>query len=163
MTSQSWIQLLVYLALLVGLGWPLGKWMAAVAEGRLPRWLSPLVVLEAGLYKLAGVDPGASTGWKPYALAVLVFNVLGLLVVYALQRLQAVLPLNPQAMPAVSADSSFNTAISFVSNTNWQGYGGEATLSYLTQMLALGVQNFLSAATGIAVVCVTTSSREMDR
>ena len=152
MTSQSWLQLLAYLVLLIVLGWPLGQWMARVAEGRLPRWLAPLLRLENGLYKLAGVDPAASTGWKPYALAVIVFNVLGLLVVYALQRLQAVLPLNPQTMPAVSADSSFNTAVSFATNTNWQGYGGEATMSYLTQMLGLGVQNFLSAATGIAVV-----------
>jgi K+-transporting ATPase ATPase A chain len=152
MSSQSLLQLGVYLVVLFGLAWPLGQWMAAVAEGRLPRWMAPLTRLEGGLYRLAGVDAAASTGWKPYALALIVFNLLGLLVVFALQRLQALLPLNPQAMPAVSADSSFNTAISFVTNTNWQGYGGETTMSYLTQMLALGVQNFLSAATGIAVV-----------
>ncbi len=91
-------------------------------------------------------------GWKQYALAVLVFNVLGVVFVYAIQRLQGMLPLNPQAFGAISPDSSFNTAISFVSNTNWQGYAGESTMSYLTQMLALTVQNFVSAATGIAVV-----------
>ena len=91
------------------------------------------------------------TGWKRYAVALLVFNVIGVFAVYALQRLQGVLPFNPQD-GGVSADSSFNTAISFVTNTNWQGYGGESTMSYLTQMLALTVQNFLSAATGIAVV-----------
>ena len=90
--------------------------------------------------------------WKQYALAMLVFNVLGALLVYLVQRLQAHLPLNPQQMSAVSADSAFNTAVSFVTNTNWQGYGGESTMSYLTQMLALAVQNFLSAATGIAVL-----------
>ena len=152
MTSQAWIQLVVYMALLVGLGWPLGKWMAAVAEGRFPRWMSPFVKIENALYRLAGVDPASSTGWKTYTIALIVFNVIGLVVVYALQRLQAVLPLNPQAMAAVSPDSSFNTAVSFVTNTNWQGYGGESTMSYLTQTLALAVQMFLSAATGMAVV-----------
>ena len=91
-------------------------------------------------------------GWLQYALAILLFNVLGVLAVYALQRLQLWLPLNPQAMANVSPDSSFNTAVSFVTNTNWQGYGGESTMSYLTQMLALAVQNFFSAATGIVVV-----------
>ena len=90
--------------------------------------------------------------WSQYAFALLAFNILGVLVVYLLQRWQAWLPLNPAGMAAVSADSAFNTAISFVSNTNWQGYGGESTMSYFTQMLALAVQNFLSAATGIAVV-----------
>ena len=90
--------------------------------------------------------------WTEYAIAVIAFNVLGLLVVYALQRLQHVLPLNPQALGAVSPDSSFNTAVSFATNTNWQGYGGETTMSYLTQMLGLAVQNFVSAATGMAVL-----------
>ena len=91
-------------------------------------------------------------GWKRYAVALLVFNTVGALFVYAVQRLQAWLPLNPQGLPNVGPDSSFNTAVSFVANTNWQGYGGESTMSYLTQMLALTVQNFLSAATGMAVV-----------
>ena len=108
--------------------------------------------VEAPLYRLAGTSADKSMDWAQYTLAVLAFNVLGALVVYALQRLQAFLPLNPAGMAAVSPDSSFNTAISFVTNTNWQGYGGESTMSYLTQMLALTVQNFLSAATGIAVV-----------
>ena len=152
MTSQAWIQLVALLAILLALAWPMGRWLHAVAEGRLPRWLSPLRAIERGLYRLAGVDGDASMGWKQYALGILAFNVLGVVVVYALQRLQGVLPLNPQGMAAVSADSSFNTAFSFVTNTNWQGYGGEATMSYLTQMLALTVQNFFSAATGIAVV-----------
>ena len=152
MNSQAWIQLIVFLLVLAVLAWPLGRWLAAVADGRLPRWLAPIRSIENGLYKLAGVDAGASMGWKQYALGLLAFNVLGVIAVYALQRLQGVLPLNPQGMAGVSPDSSFNTAISFVTNTNWQGYGGESTMSYLTQMLALTVQNFLSAATGIAVV-----------
>ncbi|MEP7301851.1 MAG: potassium-transporting ATPase subunit KdpA [Caldimonas sp.] len=151
-TAQTGLQLAVYLVVLLLLAWPLGRWLAAVAEGRLPRWLAPLARLEGVLYKAAGVDPAESTSWKKYAVALVAFNVLGVVVVYGLQRLQGVLPLNPQAMAAVSADSSFNTAISFVTNTNWQGYGGESTMSTLTQMLALTVQNFLSAATGIAVV-----------
>ena len=151
MTSQASIQLVVFLVLLTALAWPLGRWLAAVADGRLPRWLAPLERIESALYRLAGVDPAADAGWKAYALAVLVFNGMGVLAVYALQRLQGLLPLNPQGMAAVSADSSFNTAISFVTNTNWQGYGGESTMSYLTQMLALTVQNFFSAATAMPV------------
>jgi K+-transporting ATPase ATPase A chain len=152
MSSQAWIQLIAFLVVLAALAWPMGRWLAAVADGRLSRWLAPVRSIENGLYRLAGVDAGAGMGWKQYALGVLAFNVLGVLAVYALQRLQGVLPLNPQGLAAVSADSSFNTAFSFVTNTNWQGYGGESTMSYLTQMLALTVQNFFSAATGIAVV-----------
>lgn len=151
MDSQAWIQLAVFLALLMLLAWPLGRWLAAVAEGRLPQGLAPLRRAEAVLYRAAGIDAAAGMGWKAYALALLAFNALGTLVVYALQRLQGGLPLNPQGLPGVGSDSSLNTAVSFVSNTNWQGYVGESTMSYLTQMLALGVQNFLSAATGIAV------------
>jgi K+-transporting ATPase ATPase A chain len=144
--------LVAFLAVLALLAWPLGRWLAAVAEGRFPRWLSAFVKAEHGLYRIAGVDAASGMGWRLYATALVVFNLLGVLAVFALQRLQGVLPLNPQAMAAVSADSSFNTAISFVTNTNWQGYAGESTMSYLTQMLALTVQNFLSAATGIVVV-----------
>ena len=152
MSSQAWTQLVAFLAILLALAWPMGRWLTAVAEGRLPRWLSPLQRIEKGLYRLAGIDGDASMGWKQYALTLIAFNALGVVAVYALQRLQGMLPLNPQAMSAVSADSSFNTAFSFVTNTNWQGYGGEATMSYLTQMLALTVQNFFSAASGIVVV-----------
>ncbi|MGZ5186920.1 MAG: potassium-transporting ATPase subunit KdpA [Caldimonas sp.] len=151
-TLQAWLQLAVFLALLLVLAWPLGIWLAAVADGRLPRWLKPVVALERAIYRLAGVDPDESTSWQRYAFALVAFNVIGVVAVYALQRLQGVLPLNPQAMAGVEAGSSFNTAISFVTNTNWQGYGGESTMSYLTQMLALTVQNFFSAATGVAVV-----------
>ncbi len=152
MTSQAWIQLLVFLVLLFVLAWPLGRWLTAVAEGRLPPWLTPIARVENSLYRVAGVDPSADMDWKFYALALLAFNALGVVAVYALQCLQHVLPFNPQGLPAVSADSAFNTAVSFVTNTNWQGYGGESTMSYLTQMLALTVQNFLSAATAMGVV-----------
>lgn len=152
MSSQAWIQLVVYLAVLLALAWPLGRWIAAVVEGRLPRWLSPLVKIENLLYRAAGTSPDAGQGWKQYALALLVFSLVGVLFTYGSQRLQGLLPLNPQGMAAVSADSSFNTAVSFVTNTNWQGYGGETTMSYLVQMLALAAQNFVSAATGIVVV-----------
>ena len=137
MTTHAWILLVAFLAILFLLAWPMGAWLAAVGEGRLPRWLRPIARLEEGLYRLAGVNSSAGMGWKQYALALLVFNTLGVIAVYALQRWQVWLPLNPQGMAAVTPDSAFNTAVSFVSNTNWQGYGGEATMSYLTQMMAL--------------------------
>jgi K+-transporting ATPase ATPase A chain len=151
MSANGWLQLGIFLALLLLLIKPLGQYMARVFDGSAAvlRWLGPL---ERGLYRLCRVDASASMNWKQYALAMLMFNTLGALAVYALQRLQAYLPWNPQQLSAVSADSSFNTAVSFATNTNWQGYGGESTMSYLTQMLALAVQNFLSAATGIAVL-----------
>ena len=152
MGTLAWIQLIVYLGVLGLLAWPLGRWLAAVAEGRLPRWMAPFAAVERGLYRLAGVDASAGMGWRGYAVALIAFNLLGVLAVYALQRLQGVLPFNPQALAGVGADSSFNTAVSFATNTNWQGYAGETTMSYLTQMLALTVQNFFSAATGIVVV-----------
>ncbi len=152
MNAQAWMLLAAYLGLLLLLAWPLGRWLVLVAEGRFTRWMAPLVAAERGLYRLAGVKPEAGMGWRHYALALITFNLLGVLVVYALQRLQGLLPLNPAGLAAVGADSAFNTAISFVTNTNWQGYSGEATMSHLTQMLALAVQNFLSAATGIVVV-----------
>ncbi len=148
MNAPAWIQLAAFLAMLLLLAWPLARAIEAVLDGRFG-WGRRI---EAPLYRLAGVDPEREQGWLAYATGLLVFNGLGVLAVYALQRLQPVLPLNLQGMGAVSPDSAFNTAVSFVTNTNWQGYGGEATMSYLTQMLALTVQNFLSAATGIAVV-----------
>ena len=148
MSAGAWLQLAVFLALLLALAWPLARWIDAVMGGRFALGRR----LESPLFKLAGVRPDEETGWLRYALGLLVFNGLGVLAVYALQRWQAVLPFNPQGMAPVAPDSAFNTAISFVTNTNWQGYGGESTMSYLTQMLALTVQNFLSAATGIVVV-----------
>nr|WP_315428605.1 potassium-transporting ATPase subunit KdpA [uncultured Albidiferax sp.] len=149
MSANAWGLLALYLVVLLVAAWPLGLWLARLANGNVPGWMRKV---EAPLYKLAGTDPEKSMHWAHYTLALLAFNILGVVVVYALQRLQVWLPLNPQGMAAVSADSAFNTAVSFVSNTNWQGYAGESTMGYLTQMLALAVQNFFSAATGIAVV-----------
>ena len=149
MSHSSWSLLALFLGVLLAASWPLGIWMARLSSGRLPDWM---LHVEKPLYRLAGTSPEQSMKWSHYALAVLAFNAVGVLAVYALQRLQMSLPLNPAGMAAVSPDSAFNTAISFVSNTNWQGYAGESTMSYLTQMLGLSVQNFLSAATGIAVV-----------
>ena len=143
-------ELVAYGPVLVVASYPLGLFMARLAGPQglgTGWWTAP----ERGLYRLAGVDRDQGMTWVRYAVAVILFNLIGALVVYAMQRLQAVLPLNPAGMAAVSPDSSFNTAVSFVTNTNWQGYGGESTMSYLTQMLALTVQNFFSAATGIAV------------
>ena len=149
MSHSSWSLLALFLGVLLAASWPLGIWMARLSSGRLPSWM---LHVETPLYRLAGTSVEQSMKWSHYALAVLAFNAVGALAVYALQRLQMSLPLNPAGMAAVSPDSAFNTAISFVSNTNWQGYAGESTMSYLTQMLGLSVQNFLSAATGIAVV-----------
>ncbi|MDC8784648.1 potassium-transporting ATPase subunit KdpA [Roseateles koreensis] len=149
MNNLGWLNLGLFMTVLLLAAWPLARWLHRVADGRLPRWTQ---AVEGGLYKLAGVRPDEGMHWKRYALALLLFNFIGVLVVYALQRFQSSLPLNPQGMADITPDSAFNTAISFVSNTNWQGYGGESAMSYLTQMLALTVQNFLSAATGIVVV-----------
>ncbi len=148
--TASITQLAIYLVVLLVLSVPVGWYIARVMEGKsaVNRMFGGI---EHFLYRLCGVRADADMGWKQYALALLLFNIVGMFAVYALQRLQLWLPLNPAGMAGVSADSSFNTAVSFVTNTNWQGYAGESTMSYLTQMLALSVQNFLSAATGIAV------------
>jgi potassium-transporting ATPase potassium-binding subunit len=151
-TAQSWLQLALYVGALLLLAKPLGLFMTAVFEGR-RTFLSPVLgPIERGIYKAAGVSESREMNWKQYTLALLLVNFIGFVAVYLLQRLQGFLPLNPQDLPAASPDSSFNTAVSFASNTNWQGYAGEATMSYLTQMVGLGVQNFLSAASGIAVL-----------
>lgn len=153
MTTPSLILLGAFLLVLLALAWPLGAFLARVGEGDGPiRGLGWLHRFEGALYRAAGVPADRTMGWQAYATALIVFNALGTLFVYAVQRLQGWLPLNPQALPGVSPDSSFNTAVSFVANTNWQGYAGEQTMSYLTQMVALAGQNFFSAATGIAVV-----------
>lgn len=152
MTANDLLQLAVYLVVLLVLALPLGAYMAWVfadTPNRVTRLGAPI---ERFLYRLAGIRADEDMRWTRYALALLLFNVAGVLVVYLLQRLQAWLPLNPQNFPAVTPDSAMNTAISFATNTNWQGYAGESTLSYLTQVLGLSVQNFLSAATGIAVL-----------
>ena len=151
MSGDALALFVLFLLLVLAAVKPLGLYMAQVFEGR-PFW--PLRVgapLERGLYRLCGVDPGREMGWQEYAVGLLLFNALGALTVYLLQRLQLWLPLNPQRFANLSADSAFNTAVSFVTNTNWQGYSGESAMSYLTQMVGLAVQNFLSAASGIVV------------
>ncbi|RPI05249.1 MAG: potassium-transporting ATPase subunit KdpA [Ignavibacteriae bacterium] len=152
MTANGIIQIFLFLFVLLLAVKPLGSFMTRVFQ-REKTFLDPFLgPLERLIYRLSGVNPEEEMDWKQNALAMLLFNFLGLIVVYSLQRLQQFLPLNPQGVGGVSPDLSFNTAVSFASNTNWQAYGGETTMSYLTQMLALTVQNFLSAATGIALL-----------
>ena len=152
MTTQSILLLVAFLAVLLAAGYPLGLYMAKVAGDAPVRGLGWLQKLENLLYRWSGLPADKAMGWKSYAIALIVFNTVGAIFVYGLQRLQGFLPLNPQGLGAVSPDSSFNTTVSFVANTNWQGYGGEQTMSYLTQMLGMACQNFFSAATGIAVI-----------
>jgi len=152
MSSMNWLQFPFYIVVLLILIKPLGLYMARVYQGE-RSFLSPVILpVEKFIFKLAGVKPDDEMTWKIYALSVLLFNLVGFFFLYLLLRFQHVLPLNPQALGAVSPELAFNTAISFVSNTNWQNYGGETTMSNLSQMLGLGVQNFLSAATGMAVL-----------
>ncbi|MEA3153685.1 MAG: potassium-transporting ATPase potassium-binding subunit [Betaproteobacteria bacterium] len=152
MCANGYLQLGFYMVVLIALAKPLGAYMARIYQGE-PAVLNTMgASFERVIYRVCGVDPAEEMRWTRYALAVLWLSLLSTLVVYALQRLQAYLPLNPQNFGAVSPDSSFNTATSFATNTNWQGYGGESTMSYLTQMLALTVQNFVSAAAGMAVL-----------
>jgi K+-transporting ATPase ATPase A chain len=152
MTTNGYLQIGLYLVLLALVAKPLGKYMANVLEGkpcgvdRLLGWCERLI------YRVAGVDAAREMSWQRYAFAVMWFSVIGMLALYGLQRIQNLLPFNPQNLAARSPDSSFNTSTSFVTNTNWQSYGGETTMSYLTQMLGLTVQNFVSAASGIAVL-----------
>ncbi|MFG1203485.1 potassium-transporting ATPase subunit KdpA [Xanthobacter aminoxidans] len=151
MTPNGWIQIALFCAIILALTPILGGYMTRVFAGE-RTFLSPVLrPVEGALYGLAGVDPKREQTWLGYTLAMLVFHVGGFLILYAILRLQDLLPLNPQEMAAVPPDLSLNTAISFLTNTNWQNYGGESTLSYLAQMLGLTHQNFLSAATGIAL------------
>jgi K+-transporting ATPase ATPase A chain len=151
MTVIGWIQIILFCAIIVALVKPLGGYMTRVFNGE-RTFLSPILrPVEAGLYWIGGVDEKREQHWLTYTVAMLLFHVGGFLILYALMRFQAVLPFNPAEQPAVAEDLSFNTAISFITNTNWQNYGGESTLSYLVQMLGLTHQNFLSAATGIAL------------
>ena len=145
MTANGLLQIALYFAVLLALARPLGGYMARVYEGKPLRF-------ERLIYRLTGVRPEEEMDWKAYALAFLLFSAVSVLFLYALQRLQGLLPWNPQGLGAVTPDSSFNTAVSFASNTNWQGYGGETTMSYLTQMVGLTVQSFVSAAAGMAVL-----------
>jgi K+-transporting ATPase ATPase A chain len=149
MSGQAWFTLALYLGVLVALAYPLAIFMARIAN---PEPIGGMAgKLERIIYRAAGVDAAQDMAWTRYAVALLLFNALGVAVVYLAQRLQVWLPWNPQALANVTPDSAFNTAVSFVTNTNWQGYSGESTMSYFTQMAALAVQNFFSAATGLAV------------
>ena len=151
MSANGWLQILLYSAVILALTKPLGAYMFKVFEGEqqpLPRVFGPL---ERACYRLCGVDPKREQTWQEYTLALLLFSALGVLVTYAIERLQGVLPLNPQGFAAVPADLAFNTAASFTTNTNWQAYSGESTMSYLTQMAGLAWHNFTSAAAGIAI------------
>jgi K+-transporting ATPase ATPase A chain len=151
MTPASLALIAIFLVIVLLCVKPLGTYMADVMEGR-PIWAVRMgAPVERLIYRICGIEAQAEMGWKKYATALIVFNALGALAVYALQRLQLWLPLNPQHFANITPDSSFNTAVSFITNTNWQGYSGEAAMSYLTQMAGLAVQNFLSAATGIVV------------
>jgi K+-transporting ATPase ATPase A chain len=155
MDGPAWLLLGAYLAAVLIPAPFLGRYVAAVLEGR-GSVLRMGRFLERPLYRIAGVDPEAEMSWRGYAVAILAFNLVGILFLFALQLAQGPLPLNPQGFGAPTWDSALNTAVSFVTNTNWQGYGGESTMGYLTQMLGLTVQNFLSAATGIAVAVALT-------
>ncbi|MDP2846764.1 MAG: potassium-transporting ATPase subunit KdpA [Humidesulfovibrio sp.] len=152
MSAIDFAQLCVFLVLLLGLSWPLGKHMAAVLEGRDHPLARVLGWLERGLYRVCGVDPAQEMDWKMYALAMFLFNMVGFAALYILLRAQALLPLNSVGLAGMAPDLAFNTAMSFTTNTNWQAYGGESAVSHLTQMLGLTVHNFVSAATGIAVL-----------
>ncbi|MBO9197740.1 potassium-transporting ATPase subunit KdpA [Rhizobium sp. 16-449-1b] len=151
MTLIGWLQILLYCGIIIALVKPLGGYMTRVFTGE-RTFLSPVLApVERGLYRIAGTSEREEQHWTSYAFAMLMFNLLGTFVLYLLLRFQGILPLNPAGMPAVGPELSFNTATSFVSNTNWQNYGGESTMSYLTQMMGLTVQNFVSAATGMAI------------
>src|SRR5277367_5221471 len=165
MTVIGWIQIILYCAIVVALVKPLGWYMTRVFNGE-RTFLSPILrPIEAGLYWIGGVDEKREQHWLTYTVAMLLFHVGGFLIIYGVMRLQAVLPFNPAGQSAVAEDLSFNTAISFITNTNWQNYGGESTMSYLVQMLGLTHQNFLSAATGIvlAVALIRGFSRSSMR
>jgi potassium-transporting ATPase potassium-binding subunit len=151
MTIKGWLEILTLVGILLIVSRPLGVYLAQVSENK-PVWLSRVFgPLERALYRISGIDPQQEQSWEIYTCWLLIFNFVGILWLYLLQRMQGFLPLNPQHFPAVSSELAFNTAISFVSNTNWQAYSGEVTLSYATQMVGLTVQNFLSASTGLAV------------
>ena len=148
---HGWSLIVVFLALTVAMAKPLGTWLFALYEGRAPKPLSFLSPLERGLYRACGVDPNSDQSWHAYAIGMLLFSAAGIFLTYAIQRLQFYLPLNPQGFAGVPAPVAFNTAVSFITNTNWQAYSGESTMSNFTQMVGLAVHNFLSAATGIAI------------
>jgi K+-transporting ATPase ATPase A chain len=166
MTNNDFLQIAIYFIVLILLIKPLGSYMARVYEGEATLLSRPLRPVERLIYRLLGVDPDDEMDWKAYALALLVFSLVCFISLYLLLRLQAFLPLNPQKQGALPPDLSFNTAMSFITNTNWQNYGGETSLSYFTQMVGMTVQNFLSAAAGMAVLIAfirALARRQTDR
>jgi K+-transporting ATPase ATPase A chain len=150
-TLHGWLLIGLFIALTFAMAKPFGTWLFALYEGRVPKYLAFLAPVERGLYRLGGVDPERDQGWRAYCIHMLLFSAAGIFLTYAIERLQFYLPLNPRGFAGVPAPVAFNTAVSFVTNTNWQAYGGETTMSHFTQMAALAVHNFLSAATGIAI------------
>ncbi|MEN6523354.1 MAG: potassium-transporting ATPase subunit KdpA, partial [Anaerolineaceae bacterium] len=151
MTITGWVQILIYIVVLLLLVKPVGSYMARVYQGE-HTFLSPVVVpVERLVNHISGVHPDDEMNWKEYAVSFLLFSFFSILLLFILLRIQNLLPLNPTRMPATPSDTAFNTAVSFATNTNWQNYGGESTLSYLSQMLGLTVQNFLSAASGMVI------------
>src|SRR5581483_8145030 len=151
MTPTGLLEIAVYFVLLLAVPKPLGAYMARVYQHE-RTWLDPLLVpVERAIYRVCGIDWRQEQGWRAYTAAMLLFSLSGLLFSYAILRLQPLLPLNPDGEGGVAPDLAFNTAVSFTTNTNWQNYGGETTMSYLSQMLALATPNFVSAATGMAV------------
>src|SRR5579863_6130741 len=152
MRNLDWLQLAVYVAALLLITKPLGLYLTRVLDAQGKTWLDWLIKpLERVTYRALGVDPGQEQDWKRYTIAMLIFSLVSALFTYALLRLQHLLPLNPQKFGALTPDLAFNTAVSFTTNTNWQSYSGESVLSYLSQMVALVIHNFASAATGIAL------------
>jgi K+-transporting ATPase ATPase A chain len=150
-TVHGWFLIGLFFILTFAMAKPFGAWLFELYEGRPPRYLAFLAPIERALYRVGGVDPAKEQGWRGYAIAMLLFSVAGILLTYAIARLQFYLPLNPQGFPGVPAPVAFSTAVSFITNTNWQSYAGESTMSNFTQMVGLAVHNFLSAATGIAI------------
>lgn len=151
MTVQGWLLIAAFVGILLALTKPMGLWLFAIYEGRRTALHAVLGPVERGFYRLSGIRPDEDQSWRRYAVHMLVFNGTLLLLTYVMLRAQALLPLNPLGHGAVSEHLAFNTAVSFTTNTNWQSYGGESTMSNLSQMLALTIHNFLSAATGIAL------------
>ncbi len=164
MEIAGWIQLALFSVMLLLLTKPMGLYLVQVldAEGR--TWLDPaLKPVERLIYRVAGIDPAREQDWKGYAVSVLIFSLVSLLLTYVILRLQDFLPLNPQGFGGVAGDLSFNTAASFTTNTNWQNYGGESTMSYLSQMVALASHNFFSAAVGIAIAAALVRGIARDK
>ena len=152
METSGWIQLTIFLIALALITKPMGLYLAQVLDPNGRTWLDPVLrPLERGTYRVMGVRPDQEHNWKQYTLAMLAFSLVGCVFTYAILRLQNLLPLNPQRFAAVNPDLAFNTATSFTTNTNWQNYGGESTMSYFSQMVGLAFHNFVSAATGIAI------------